>query len=56
LSLELSKVLKIVKKVGFFGFLSIFCEKFDFLGVFEKGQKRVIFDQKRAFFDPFLNA
>jgi len=31
-------------------------KKFDFLGVLEKGQKRVIFGQKRVIFDPFLNA
>jgi len=31
-------------------------EKFDFLSLFKKAQKRAVFGQKRAFFDPFLNA
>jgi len=44
---------KIWKKIGFLRFWG---KKFDFLGVFKKGQKRGVFGQKRAFFDPFLNA
>jgi len=33
-----------------------FDENFDFFDLFKKGQKRGVFGQKRAFFDPFLNA
>jgi len=37
-------------------FLWYLGKKFDFLGVLKNGQKRGVFGQKRAFFDPFLNA
>ena len=50
--------IKLIKglKMSFFCFLSIFDEKFDFLSLFKKGQKRGVFGQKRVIFDPFLNA
>jgi len=53
---EIVKSYKIVKNCVFFGFFWFFDENFDFLGVLKKGQKRGVFGQKRAFFNPFFNA